>query len=272
MNSYRPTSFQVLPPIVKNLLIINGLMFLATIALDSSMGVSLTNLLGLHYFSSELFEPYQFITYMFMHGGFAHLFFNMFAIWMFGSAIENYWGPKRFFIYYIITGIGAALLHYLIVFIEISPILNSINAAYETNNFSLIMDFMQQTDVRKITSQSGELVDQYNKVLSTQSVQSATDFLASLASYIKNAPVVVGASGSLFGLLIAFGMMFPNREIYLYMAIPIKAKYFVAAYGALELYSGFQNNPGDNVAHFAHLGGMLFGFILIKYWKAKSEI
>jgi membrane associated rhomboid family serine protease len=144
--------------------------------------------------------------------------------------------------------------------------------AYETNSFDAIMEFMQQPNIRNITSHSGELVDQYNRVISDHNVQSATNFLTSLSNHVKNAPVVVGASGSLFGLLIAFGMMFPNREIYLYLAIPIKAKYFVAAYGAIELYSGFQNNPDDNVAHFAHLGGMLFGYLLIKYWKAKSEI
>lgn len=228
-NQYRPNSFNLLPLVVKNLLIINGLFFLGTWS-AASVGVDLGDILGLHYPLSESFRPYQLITYMFMHGSFMHLFFNMFALWMFGNTLENAWGPKRFLTYYIITGIGAAICHYTIVHFEIQQVIDNINAS----NFS------------------PEEVTMYTRE-------------------VMNAPVVVGASGSVFGILLAFGMMFPNTLLYIYFAIPIKAKWFVVLYGAAELFSGLKGSPGDNVAHFAHLGGMLFGFILIKYWQKKSN-
>jgi len=117
----------VLPPVVKNLLIINALFFLATIAFQKVYNIDLADYLGLHYFGAEKFSPYQFITYMFMHGNFSHILFNMFALWMFGNVLENYWGPKRFLIYFIVTGIGAALVHYIVFYFEISPVLSAIN-------------------------------------------------------------------------------------------------------------------------------------------------
>jgi membrane associated rhomboid family serine protease len=246
MYDYRPQSFQILPPVVKNLLIINGLMFLATVALGASYQINLSSLLGLHYFASPLFEPFQIVTYMFMHGSFSHLFFNMFALWMFGSAIENYWGPKRFLTYYIITGMGASVLHYLIIQFEI----------------------MQLT--------SGMSAEDVNYVLVTgaEILQSGRNFADPTMGHLNQLfnTSLVGASGSLFGILLAFGMLFPDTLLFLmFIPIPIKAKYFVAGYGAIELFSGLQNNPGDNVAHFAHLGGMLFGFLLIKFWRSKSR-
>jgi len=247
MNGLSPSGFQVLPPVVKNLLIINGIMLLATYSMGISMDLDLKNTLGLHYFSSDLFEPYQLITYMFMHGDITHLFFNMFALWMFGSVIENVWGPKRFIIYYIITGIGASLLHYGINYFEIQQLLS----VMDPQEVNIVME--KGADV--ISSGHNYVTVSMNKLNS-----------------LYNAPLV-GASGSLFGILLAFGMLFPETSLYMmFIPIPIKAKYFVAGYGALELINGFQNNPNDNVAHFAHLGGMLFGFLLIKYWKYKSEI
>lgn len=228
---YRPSnSFSLLPLVVKNLLIINGLFYLATLS-AASLGVDLTDILGLHYPLSDSFRPYQLITYMFMHGSFMHLFFNMFALWMFGNTLENVWGPKRFLTYYIITGIGAAICHYTIVYFELQPVLEYVNT-------------------QALNSEEAEI----------------------LRREVMNTPVVVGASGSVFGILLAFGMMFPNTLLYIYFAIPIKAKWFVILYGAAELFSGLAGNPGDNVAHFAHLGGMLFGFILIKYWKRNKNI
>ncbi|MGB3946704.1 MAG: rhomboid family intramembrane serine protease [Bacteroidia bacterium] len=226
---YRPNSFSVLPLVVKNLLIINGLFFLATLSFET-LGWDLSDTLGLHFPLADSFRPYQIITYMFMHGSFMHLFFNMFALWMFGNTLENVWGPKRFLTYYLITGIGAAVCHYAVVYYEMQPALNYIN-------------------------------------------QNALDYpeLEALKQEVYNAPVVVGASGSVFGILLAFGMMFPNTLLYLYFAIPIKAKWFVVLYGAVELFSGLRGDPSDNVAHFAHLGGMLFGFILIKYWKRNTH-
>lgn len=275
---YRPNnSFNTLPLVVKNLLIINGLFFLATFVLQNQF--DLGDKLGLHYFLSEKFQPYQIITYMFMHGGLMHLVFNMFALWMFGNTLENYWGPKRFLTYYIITGIGAALCHYAVVHFQIQPTLEIIDS-YLANptgqGFEAILGSQQFT-------LSPEMVDHYNEIIPTQfnaavsandysqALQISIDYMQTYRADFLNAPVVVGASGSVFGILLAFGMLFPNTMLYIYFAIPIKAKWFVMLYGAIELFSGIANSPTDNVAHFAHLGGMLFGIILILYWKKKSN-
>jgi len=238
---FRPTGFNILPPVVKNLLIINGLFFLATITFQNAFHTDLSRYLGLHYFASEKFSPYQLVTYMFMHGGMSHIFFNMFALWMFGKTLEEVWGPKRFLTYYLVTGIGAAVIQMLVTFLRIQ----SIEAALTP-------------DLIDTVYREGSGVIQ-------QGMNYSNDAMAKLNMMI-NTPTV-GASGAIFGLLLAFGMLFPNAVIYLYFAIPIKAKWFVMIYGAIELYSGVANNPADNVAHFAHLGGMIFGFFLIKYWK-----
>ncbi|MBM3436515.1 MAG: rhomboid family intramembrane serine protease [Bacteroidetes bacterium] len=275
MEQFRPTGFRILPPVVKNLLIINGLFFLATIATGTKFGFDLTDTLGLHYFAAEKFKPYQIITYMFMHGGFAHIFFNMFALWMFGNALENIWGPRKFLTYYIITGIGAAVTHYVVFYFEISPVLTAIENYLNDPSPEKLNVFLN-SGYFKITSP--ELHDSFNyfrneynslvNVNPTRATQLSLDFIAQYKVEFLNAPVVVGASGAVFGILLAFGMIFPNALIYIYFAIPIKAKYFVILYGALELFSGVFNT-GSNVAHFAHLGGMVFGYLLLLYWKKR---
>jgi membrane associated rhomboid family serine protease len=232
---YRPTSFSQLPEVVKNLLIINGLLFLATISLES-YGINLKQILGLHQFQSPNFKPYQLITHFFMHGSFPHLFFNMFALWMFGKTLENVWGGKRFLIYYIFTGLGAAALHLCVSQYQIFQLANNI------------------PEILELAKQGLYNTGNVNSLKLTQLVTTPT----------------VGASGAVFGILLAFGMLFPNTLLYIYFAIPVKAKYFVMIFGALELYSGLSNNPADNVAHFAHLGGMIFGFLLLKYWQKNN--
>ena len=242
---YRPNSFSVLPPVVKNLLIINGILFLASYVFGNNMGIDLGNLLGLHYPLSQAFRPWQLVTYMFMHGSFMHVFFNMFALWMFGNTLENLWGSKRFLIYYMITGIGAGIVQIAVTYFRIMHLHDQITP--ETWN----MIMTQGSDI----------------------IQSGKNFIDPAAGEI-NALVnssTIGASGAVFGILLAFGVLFPNTMLYIYFAIPIKAKWFVILYGALELFSGIANNPEDNVAHFAHLGGMLFGFILLKYWQKKNN-
>lgn len=242
----RPGGFNILPTIVKNLLIINGLFFLAKLTLGATFGIDLDHMLGMHYFKSPLFEPYQIVTYLFMHGNLSHLFFNMFAVWMFGSAIENVWGPKKFTIFYLITGFGAAILHYMVVQFQVMQV----EAILDAEDISLVIK-----EGANALRQGKNFID---------------PDLAHL-NLLYNTPIV-GASGALFGLLLAFGMMFPNTELFLmFIPIPIKAKYFVAGYGLIELFSGLRNAPGDNVAHFAHLGGMLFGYLLIKYWQSNSN-
>lgn len=272
---YRPTGFNVLPPVIKNLLIINGIFFLATIAFDLKLGIDLTDILGLHYFFSDDFRPHQLITYMFMHGSFAHIFFNMFALWMFGNVLENVWGSKRFLIYYVICGIGAVLLHYTIHYFEIQPTITALNdyIAYPAMDkfkemfASGVLDF---SSIREKQSFQ-EILNSYQAQLmagnTDKALQTSVDFVLEYKREYLNAPVVVGASGSVFGLLLAFGMLFPNAMLYVYFFFPIKAKYFVILYGAIELFGALNPNEGDNIAHYAHLGGMLFGFIMIKLWQ-----
>jgi membrane associated rhomboid family serine protease len=277
MQQYRPNSFNILPPVVKNLLIINGLFFLATLVLESK-GIDLTDILGLHFPLSEQFRPYQLVTYMFMHGGFAHIFFNMFALWMFGNTLENYWGPKRFLTYYIVTGIGAAVCHYTILYFQLEPTLNVIDSFLLNPSLNEFQAFINSEHF-KITNHdtfnhATEILKSYNQALYANDINEAlrisVEYMQVYKADFINAPVIIGASGSIFGILLAFGMLFPNTMLYIYFAIPIKAKWFVILYGAAELFSGISNSSGDNVAHFAHLGGMLFGFILIKYWQKNS--
>ena len=242
--NYRPSSFRHLPEVVKNLLIINGLFFLATITLDS-MCFDMYLFFGLHQFQSPDFMPHQLITHLFMHGNFTHLFFNMFALWMFGKVLENVWGGKKFLIYYMITGLGAAAIHLGVSQYEIM----SLQAQISSN------------DLNTILNEGGNIL---------AGGQNYTNPIMGKLNLLIHTPTV-GASGAVFGVLLAFGMLFPNALLYIYLAIPIKAKYFVILYGLLELYAGISNNPADNVAHFAHLGGMIFGFLLIKYWRKNSN-
>ncbi len=246
----RPGGFNILPTIVKNLLIINGLFFLAIVALRNALGIDLNALLGMYYIGSEKFMPIQFISYMFLHANIEHLFFNMFALWIFGNSIENVWGAKRFLIYYLVTGIGAICLHQLVQYFEVSVVVSHLQEAGVTSE-----------SIKEIVS-----TGQYNTAL--LSVVSESDLYTLYSTY--NVPTV-GASGSVFGILMAFGMLFPNAIIYLYFAIPVKAKWLVVGYGLLELWSGITASQGDNIAHFAHLGGMIFGFILIKLWQKQDK-
>ncbi len=270
-----PGRYRLLPPIVKNLIIINVLMFFAKFVVYSSFGIDLDDILGLHYFGSEKFYPFQFITYMFMHGGFSHIFFNMFALWMFGATLENYWGPKRFLIFYFVTGIGAAIVHYTVFYFQVQPMLHTISAYIAHPDIQWFTSFIHGPEfVVNLTVEN-----HYNTVFlpafnsaatGAEQLQATVDFMNWYREAFLNMPNVVGASGAIYGLLLAFGMTFPNALIYLYFLFPIKAKWFVLIFGLLELFSGIRNNPADNVAHFAHLGGMLFGLFLILYWKKKD--
>ncbi|OQX77826.1 MAG: hypothetical protein B6D64_07685 [Bacteroidetes bacterium 4484_276] len=276
---YRPQGFSVLPPVVKNLLIINGLLFLATVALQNAFGYDLADRLGLHYFEAQKFSPYQFITYMFMHGGLQHIIFNMFALWMFGNVLENVWGGKRFLTYYLITGVGAALIHYMVFYFQYNPEVNLLNSIINDPTLGNLQIFIDKanSNIFPISIDSGLPINEFNNTVHKLSndpdnqvlIEWARGFLIDYKVYFLNRPNVIGASGAVFGILLAFGMMFPNSMLYVFFFFPIKAKWFVIFYGALELYLGFTQSD-SNVAHFAHLGGMVFGFILIKYWKKKG--
>ncbi len=265
---YRPTGFRVLPPVVKNLIIINVLMFMATYAVGSAFDINLVDYLGLHYVQSEKFNPFQFISYMFMHGGFSHIFFNMFALWMFGNVLENVWGGKRFITYYLITGIGAALIQTLVTWLGFNGIDRDVSAFLASPGPDAFVAFVNEHFPLYYDQISGFVSSWNTKPSDGEMIQNSIAYIHELIQLKMDIPTV-GASGAIFGVLLAFGMMFPNSLLYIFFAIPVRAKYFVMAYGALEIYLGIANNPGDNVAHFAHLGGMVFGFFLIKYWNKR---
>lgn len=213
-----------LPPITKNLLIINVICFLAQLV-GEQRGVDLSDLLGLHFVMAPDFKPWQFVSYMFLHANFTHLFFNMFSLWMFGRIVEQTMKPSRFILFYFVCGIGAA-----------------------------------------ICQEVWQLVDYYTSGLSNFDYVQFVDGPRMAVGEYLNHWTTIGASGACYGVLLAFGMAFPNERIMLLLPpIPIKAKYFVVGYAAIELLSAYTSN--DNVAHFAHLGGMLFGFLLILFWR-----
>lgn len=214
-----------IPTVTKNLLIINVLCFFGAIV-GQRYGVDVEGLMSLHFFLASDFNLGQLFTYMFMHANFQHIFFNMFALWMFGRVLEQVWGPKRFLLFYMLCGIGAGLIQELVQYIEYATVLS---------NYT--------------TVQTG-----YG--------------LIPMSEYL-NMMRTVGASGAIYGILLAFGMLFPNSQMFVFpLPFPIKAKYFVIGYAVLELVLGISG--GDGVAHFAHLGGMLFGLILIIYWRKKD--
>ena len=232
MSEFRPGSFQMIPLVIKNLIIINGLIWLAEMTLPSNIVEWMFNMFALHDVHSALFKPHQLVTYMFLHDNhnFQHILYNMFALWMFGAVLENYWGAKRFLIFYTVCGIGAAVFHLAVLYHEMTPVM-----------------------------------DQFN-LLSPQEQQ---DLLYDPSFRVNEA--TLGASGAIFGCLAAFGYLFPNQYIYLYFFVPIKVKWFVLGYAALELFSGVNPAAGDSVAHWAHLGGGLVGLLLVIYWNRTNR-
>lgn len=231
-----------LPPVTKNLLIINILIFFAGVIIPG-MEQSLNKLAALHYFSSPGFNVAQLFTYMFLHGSFTHLFFNMFALVMFGKIIEQVMGSSRFLIFYISCGIFAALCQMGVNAIQV----HQAAQIFSPEEYDYI-----------IREGWNNIINNY------QFVDPDAAYLNSLVN-----GSTVGASGAIYGILLAFGMFFPNQHIYLYMLLPIKAKWLVIGYGILELATGISNSS-DGVAHFAHLGGMIAGLILILYWRKKG--
>ena len=270
-NQYSPQGFRVLPTIIKNLIIINVIFSLATFAFKRTFGVDLTDYLGLYFFKSENFHFFQYITYLFMHGDLTHLFFNMFSLWMFGSVLENYWGPKRFLLFYFVTGVGAAVVHTIVIGIDYFGIQSAINTYAENPNPEALVALVQNELTAILTPEKVANVNaflrewQMNMHSGTDYGYQSVELAQQLLSARANIPVV-GASGAVYGILLAFGMTFPNQYIYLYFIMPIKAKWFVLGYGLIELASGIFSS-GDGIAHFAHLGGMIFGYFLIRYWK-----
>lgn len=218
-----------IPTVTKNLLIINVLLWFGGVAM-TKIGIDFNSLFGLHFFKASDFRIYQLFTYMFMHEGFWHVFCNMFAVWMFGSMMENTWGPRRYLFFYIACGLGAGLIQEGVQYIQWVADLSKYGAV----NLGYGAIPMQE----------------YLNMINT-----------------------VGASGAVYGILLGYGMTYPNHPIFIIpIPVPIQAKWLIIGYVLLELLSGLSNRPGDNVAHFAHLGGMLVGFLIILYWKNKYRL
>ncbi len=239
--------FANIPPVVKNIIIINVAMLVLTMLTNDFM----YKYFALYYPASPLFKPYQFLTHMFMHGGIGHLFFNMYAFWLFGSALEHVWGGKKFLIYYLVTGIGAAAFYSLVLWLQVMHA----EASMDPATVEQMKNFVHQPgftdEVARLHAQGQGYANKWLSIMTTP---------------------MVGASGAVFGVLLAYGMLFPNTELQLiFPPVTLKAKWFVLIYGAIELVLAL-SAPGDSIAHFAHVGGMLFGYILVVYWKKKGKL
>lgn len=230
MSEFRPTGFNILPLVIKNLIIANGLVFIAQQSFGEVGEQWFSNVFALHDIRSVYFRPHQLVTHLFMHGSWGHILVNMFVLWMFGSTLENVWGPKRFLLFYLVCGLGAAALHLATLYYENTPVVETFHS----------LPIEQQ-----------------------QALLYSPNFILNGAT--------VGASGAVFGCLAAFGYLFPNSLIYVYFLVPIKAKWFVLLYAGAELWMGIKNSAGDNVAHWAHLGGALVGFLLVLYWNRTNR-
>ncbi len=269
----RPGGFEVLPPVIKNLIIINGIVLLAQYTAEvQGYKEMIYNLFALHNVQSELFKPYQLVTHLFMHGNFVHFFFNMFALWMFGSMLENMWGAKRFLNFYILCGLGAAALHLGWLYLESRTIMEDLALFKQVPTVDRMLQFFGKYGVvdEEMRQKVNILItDWRTDPFNANYAEAARDYVSETSqAYISNP--TVGASGAVFGCLAAFGYLFPNTLIYIYFFFPIKAKWFVILYAAAELWMGIKNS-GGNIAHFAHLGGALIGFLLVLYWNKKNR-
>ena len=246
-------------PMVRNLLIINVVVFILQGYLFDPRQFAL------YHFSSEYFQPIQLFTHMFLHGGWSHLFSNMFSLFIFGPLLERFWGSQRFLAFYLITGLGASLLYSGVRTYELHEVQSDAAQYIEHPTPASFYNFMESHYAGGYEKQFS--IEYQRNPDNDAYINESKKAVKVVTNQMLNTPML-GASGAVFGILMAFGMLFPNLELFLlFLPIPIKAKYFVLLYGAYELYSGFNRIPGDNVAHFAHLGGMLFAYILIKMWQ-----
>ncbi len=253
-----------LTPVVKNLLIINVVVFILQWIMG---GINLTEILAMHKLSAEGFRPYQLFTYMFAHGGLGHIFFNMLGLVFLGPLLEQFWGPKRFLIFYLVTGIGAGMIYAGIEYYRVNQMEQYMNvylAEPTPENFTSFVNEYQRYFKREVFN----LVDSFGENPDSQALKDRSrQAIVGLYSQFKEG-TMVGASGAIYGILMAFGLLFPNTKLMLlFPPIPVKAKYLVLALGGYAIYAGFARNPNDPVAHFAHLGGMVFAFIMIQIWK-----
>jgi len=269
MTEFRPARFEILPIVIKNLLIINVLFFLAEKTVGNGQ-FNMLDILALHHVKSPLFQPWQLVTHLFLHANFMHLFGNMFGLWMFGSILENLWGPKRFLTFYFLCGIGAALIHLTFLWFDYNSLLNEfmnlklhvtpekIDAFYK--HYGLY------NDPSAALLAKNYFIDPSNSINAQQVVNYISD-----ATYDVISQPTLGASGAVFGVLAAFVYLFPNTYIYLYFFVPVKAKWLGLFYFGYELVLAIQNSAGDNVARWAHIGGGLVGFLLVLTWNKRNR-
>ena len=253
-----------LTPVVRALLIINVLVFLVT-------NEGIIERFGLHSFLSDKFNPIQLLTHMFLHGGFNHIFSNMIGLIVFGPMLERYWGPRRFTFFYFFTGLGAALLFSGINYFELHDVYESVQTYRVSPNFDSFSAFIDQHAV-SYYERLIPFIEKFKEYPNdSKNIQDSLSIVNRIFTNQVDEPMV-GASGAIFGVIMGFGLLFPNTELFLlFLPIPIKAKYLVMFYGAWELYTGIYRAQTDNVAHFAHIGGMLFAFILVKYWGSQRK-
>lgn len=250
MNQYRSGGWlSQIPPVTRNLIIINVLLW-AVCALMPSFGNTLINVLGLHYIGAQGFNPIQIITYMFMHDtrSIFHLLFNMFTLWMFGRVLEQVWGSRRYMVYYFICGMGAALV--------------------QEGVWALTWEHEYISGIAHI---NGLTYDSMQSVVEHARQMGDPRFLEGMAAY-KQTMITIGASGAIYGLLLGFAFVFPNLPLYImFIPVPIKAKWMVIGYGVIEFFLGISGSV-STVAHFAHLGGMIFGLLILLYWRHKGTL
>jgi membrane associated rhomboid family serine protease len=277
--------FANLPAVTKNILILNIILFLGTEFYYMTKGIHLSYFLGEHYPLSSAWRVWQPITCMFMHGGIAHLVLNMFGLYMFGSVLERYWGPKKFLVFYMVCGLGGTITDFAVQYTRVESKFRAVNEYIENPGEEKLVSLIKSGEV-VIYSKVPGMQEEFRSMTETYDALKAKgqDKEADQVSvnYFKSTykPIIrdlndrisIGASGAIFGLLLAFGMIFPNVELmFLFIPYPIKAKFVVIIYGCIELFSGLAQFKGDNIGHFAHLGGMLFGFVLLWYWKNRDK-
>jgi len=255
-----------LTPIIKAIIVINIIVF-GVQSINPQYDRMIVSLFGLHYFTSDQFIPTQLVTYMFVHSNIGHIFSNMLGLFFLGPILEMYWGEKRFLIFYLVTGIGAGVLYMGLKYYDFST-LQAVTEAYILNpDLKQFQSLISRFYAEGIPSIVHAMIQDPSNVTLKESVLIAEESLKA----VLNTPMI-GASGAVFGIMAGFGLLFPNTELMLlFFPFPIKAKYFVTFYALYEIYSGLNKMPGDNVAHFAHIGGMIFAFVLIKIWGTKRD-
>lgn len=274
MSYLRPGGLFSIPVVIKNLMIINALVFFGMVTVESSVSRDaadwISNHFALHYIGSEYFMPHQLVTHLFMHGSFGHLFGNMFTLWIFGSMLENSMGAKRFLTFYMACGVGAALFYMSVQAWEFHQLNSLVKQFQDQPSYETLLDLQRRFHIDRNWRYQG-IIEQFGATPNDPGMVAALKVLVSqTATYYQNT-ALVGASGAIFGILFGAAWMFPNELLYLYFLFPIKIKYFAGVMIILEVVRIVQNNPNDDVAHFAHLGGALFAYLILRGWQRRRH-